>query len=61
LKDKRHGVGILLFDDGRFYKGMFANDLFKGKAIYKPAPGDASIILESTFDNGIVAAGPAKI
>jgi hypothetical protein len=40
---------------------MFANDLFKGKAIYKPAPGDASIILESTFDNGLVAAGPAKI
>jgi len=47
----------MLYSDGRFYKGQWANDLIKGKGIFKMSPGHDSIIIDANFDDGVCQPG----
>lgn len=61
IKDKRSGAGIMLWKDGRIFKGLWFDDKIKGKGIFKVSPSNQSVIIDGTFENGVIVAGPAKI
>ena len=60
-RDKRHGMGMMLYKDGRFYKGNWANDVIVGRGVYKIKGEPDSLIVEGTFDNGKLVTGQVKV
>ena len=61
VKGLRSGAGLMWWADGKFYKGTFIEDQIKGKGLFKVHPDQKSVIIEGSFDNGVIVAGPAKI
>ena len=50
----------MLYKDGRFYKGSWANGLYHGKGILKLNSDSNSMIIEGNFDNGTFIGGIGK-